>query len=64
MGQKHVEPEKAAIIFSLESMFAAIGGALLAGETMTTRGYIGCGLIFAGILLSQIVIKKKSVDNI
>jgi drug/metabolite transporter (DMT)-like permease len=54
IGQKGVEPSRAAIIFSLESLFAAIGGAAILQERLGARGYVGCALIFAGILLSQI----------
>ncbi len=54
LGQKHAEPAVASIIMSTESMFSAIGGAIILGETMTARGYWGCALIFAGILLTQL----------
>jgi len=54
LGQKNAEPAFASIILSTESMFSAIGGALILGERMTPRGYLGCGLIFAGILLTQV----------
>jgi drug/metabolite transporter (DMT)-like permease len=60
IGQKKVPPAKAAIIFSMEALFAALGGALLSRERMSLRGYAGCAFIFAGILLSQIVIKRKA----
>lgn len=60
LGQKHAEPAFASIILSTESMFSAIGGALILGERMTARGYIGCGLIFAGVLLTQVTVKKKA----
>ncbi|MDR0853665.1 MAG: DMT family transporter [Clostridiales Family XIII bacterium] len=53
VGQQHVAPAKAAIIFSLESLFAAIGGAILIHEVMTPRAYVGCAFIFAGIIVSQ-----------
>jgi len=53
VGQKGVEPAKAAIIFSLEALFSAVGGALLLGETMDIRGYAGCAFILAGIIVSQ-----------
>lgn len=46
-------PTRASLIMSLESVFSVIGGALLLGETMTVRGYLGCALIFAGIVLAQ-----------
>lgn len=54
IGQRHVEPAKAAIIFSTDSLFAVIGGALLLGEVLTMRSYAGCGFIFIGIIISQI----------
>ena len=60
LGQKNAEPAFASIILSTESMFSAIGGALILGERMTVRGYIGCALIFAGVLLTQVKLKKKA----
>lgn len=58
-GQKYSDPSTAAIIFSLESVFSAIGGAVILGEEMSARGYIGCTLIFGGIILSQLKFGKK-----
>ena len=61
IGQKlSSNPALAAIIFSLESVFAALGGMLLLHERMRVQGYIGCMLIFAGIIMSQIAPKEKS----
>ncbi|GHV41108.1 transporter [Clostridia bacterium] len=54
VGQRHVAPSKAAIIFSLEAFFAALGGAIILGERMSARGYLGCALIFTAIILSQL----------
>lgn len=48
VGQKNVNPTLSAIIFSTESIFSAIGGALLLGESLTQRGYFGCALMFFG----------------
>lgn len=56
IGQKNADPTFASIIFSTESVFSAIGGALILHETMSKGGYIGCVLIFIGIILSQITI--------
>lgn len=61
IGQKHVEPSLAAIICSSEALFSAVGGALLLGESMSMRSYIGCALMFAGIIVSQL--KPKSSEN-
>lgn len=65
IGQKHADPTVAAIILSTESMFGAIGNLLLLSVSMTSVQYVGCGLIFCGIVVSQITIgtKAKTVDN-
>ncbi|MNP07694.1 putative inner membrane transporter yiJE [compost metagenome] len=60
VAQKNAKPSHAAIILSMESVFGALGGVILLGETMSIRGYIGCMFIFLGIILSQI---KFSEDN-
>ncbi len=54
LGQKNAEPAFASVILSPESMFSVIGGAIILGERMTGRGYLGCALIFAGVLLTQV----------
>ena len=60
IGQKFAsDPTVAAIIFSLESVFAALGGMLLLHERMRPQGYVGCLLIFTGIVLSQLNFQKK-----
>ncbi|RJQ64304.1 MAG: DMT family transporter [Desulfobacteraceae bacterium] len=54
VAQKNAHPTHAAILLSLEAVFAAIGGGFLLGETLTTRGFIGCALMLSGMLLSQL----------
>ena len=60
LGQKYSEPTSASIILSTESVFAAIGGALLISERMSASAYAGCVLIFCGIILSQLKLGKKA----
>ena len=50
IGQQYVPPANAAIILSAESLFAAIGGALILGERLPPVGYAGAALIFTAIL--------------
>lgn len=54
LGQKDADPTFASIVFSTESVFSAIGGAIILHEIMSGRGYLGCVLIFIGIVLSQL----------
>lgn len=53
VGQKSLEPTTASLIMSLESVFAALGGWWLLGETMTPWELLGCGLVFLAVLISQ-----------
>ncbi len=61
LGQQRLESTPAALIMSLESVFAVIFGVLLLSETMTVYEIIGCILVFAAVILSQIPVKKKSI---
>jgi len=54
VGQRDAHPAHAAIILSLETVFAVIGGWLILGETLPLRGLMGCVLMFIGMLISQI----------
>ena len=53
VGQKDLEPTTASLIMSLESVFAALGGWWLLGETMTSWELLGCALVFLAVLISQ-----------
>ena len=55
IGQQYVPPANAAIILSAESLFAALGGALLLGERLPLIGYAGAALIFVAIVLVEAV---------
>ena len=61
VAQRKADPSHAAIILSLESLFAAIGGWLVLGEVMDGRGVMGAALMLAGMLASQmqIITRKK-----
>lgn len=53
--QKFVTPTKAAIIFSLEPIFAALFAFLIINEKMSYFGFIGCIFIFTGLLVSELL---------
>ncbi len=54
LGQRGIRPAFAALILSLESVFCVIAGAILLGERMNGRGYAGCALMLAAVLLAQL----------
>ena len=59
VGQKRVAPSAAALLMSLESVFAALFGWLLLHETMTRAEELGCVLVFAAVVISQLPEKKE-----
>jgi len=54
-GQRKAPPVDAALIFSLEAVFAAIFGYFILGEQLLPVQLFGCGLILAAILIGQLV---------
>ena len=57
--QKFVTPTKAGIIFSFEPIFAAVFAFFMIDERLSSFGFIGCILIFTGLLVSEIFDKNK-----
>ena len=60
IGQKNIEPSAASLIMSLESVFAVISGWLILGEELSSVETLGCALVFAAVILSQISFKPRS----
>ena len=59
VGQKEIEPTAASLIMSLESVFAVLGGWWLLHERMSSTELLGCGLVFAAVIISQLPERKK-----
>ena len=59
LGQGITPPTVATMLMSLESVFAALSGALILGEKLTIRELFGCILVFAAVILAQITIPNK-----
>jgi len=62
VAQRHTPSSDAAIIMSGEALFAAIGGFLLLHERLSAISWIGCALIFAAILLVEVVPMLRRKD--
>ena len=58
-GQKYTLPVLASLIFSLESVFAVIGGSLILGEMMSLKEISGCIFVICAVILSNIHSEKK-----
>lgn len=60
VGQRNVHPAIASLILSLESVFGLLGAVIILGTELTLKEYIGAGMIFFAVLISQIEFKKKN----
>ena len=59
IGQKHLPATVASLIMSLESVFATLAGWIILHEILTTKELIGCMLVFAAVILTQLPMKKN-----
>ena len=65
-GQKGSHPAHAAILLSLESVIAALGGWLILNEVLSGRALLGCALMMSGMLVSQLypyVVRSGSIRS-
>ena len=53
--QKRCAPGPAAVLMSLEAVFAALAGYLVLNQTLSGRAMIGCALILCGVLIVQLI---------
>ena len=62
-AQKNITPAPAAIIFSLEGVFATIAAWFILNQILNINNLLGCFFILCGVLLSQLlpVIKKEKI---
>lgn len=64
VAQKYTTSARVSIFLSLESVFAALLGVIVLGESLTPRMIGGCALIFAAVLLVEVqwaALRRKSI---
>lgn len=59
IGQKNMNPTVASLILSLESVISVLAGWVILGQALTLKEIIGCGIVFAAVILVQLPEKKK-----
>ena len=64
-AQKNISPAPAAIIFSLEGVFATIAAWYLLNQILDINNVMGCIFILSGVLLSQLLplVKQKNFNR-
>ena len=54
-AQKNISPAPAAIIFSLEGVFATIAAWIILSQILNLNNILGCSFILVGVLISQLL---------
>ncbi len=63
VAQSFTDPTVASLLMSLESVFAALTGALFLHERMSGRELLGCVIMFAAIVLVQFPAPKRKTTE-
>ena len=65
IGQKFTNPNLACLIMSLETVFSLLAGWIFFKEVLSIPEYVGCGLMFIAIIISQLPerIKKEQAES-
>ena len=58
VAQKYTDPTVASLLMSLESVFSVLAGWLILHQGLNHREIMGCALVFAAVLLSEIPIEQ------
>lgn len=64
VAQKDTDPTVASLLMSLESVFAMLGGWVILHQVLSVREFLGCGLMFAAIILAQVPLPQKSASKV
>lgn len=59
VAQRDCDPTVCSLILCLESVFSVLAGWVLLNQTLTLREWLGCGLMFAAIVLAQLPDRSK-----
>ncbi len=63
IAQKNTEPVIASLLMSLESVFSVLAGWVLLHQKLSTREMLGCFVIFAAIILTQLPSPKTAEEE-
>lgn len=64
IGQKFTDPSLASLLLSLETVFSLLAGWVVFHEVLAGHEYVGCILMFAAIIVSQLPDRKKGQHDL
>jgi drug/metabolite transporter (DMT)-like permease len=59
-AQREISPVRTSVVLIMEPVFSVFFGIILLGETLTWRGWLGCALMLAGMLITEIRPERTS----
>ncbi len=59
IAQKGANPAVVSVLMSMESVFSVLSSAVILREKLTGREYLGCGIMFMAVLLTELNLQKK-----
>jgi len=66
VAQRYTPATEAALIMSMESVFAALAAAIRLGERLTLLAALGCGLILLGVVMVEIIpiLPRRRIERV
>jgi len=53
-AQRHLSPVRTSVVLIMEPVFSVLFGMVLLSERLSWRGWLGCGLMLAGMLITEV----------
>ena len=63
IAQKNANPTVVSLLLSMESVFSVLAGAVLLGEVLSGREYLGCALMAAAVVLAQLPARSAAAPQ-
>ncbi len=62
-AQREISPVRTSVVLIMEPVFSVFFGMLLLGERLSWRGWLGCALMLAGMLITEIKPEKSQAQE-
>jgi drug/metabolite transporter (DMT)-like permease len=62
-AQRQISPVRTSVVLIMEPVFSVLFGIILLGETLSWRGWLGCALMLAAMLITELKPERKNKGN-
>jgi drug/metabolite transporter (DMT)-like permease len=62
-AQRQISPVRTSVVLIMEPVFSVFFGIILLGETLSWRGWLGCALMLAAMLITELKPERKAVKT-